>query len=398
MAGSSSARLVQLSAAGALAYCSYAMCRSPVLPLFARQLGASPAVVGTIVAASTLTGVVLKFPAGAVSDVVGRRAVLLAGAVVFAVLPWSYVAIAALGTLAVARVVHGSATALFGPVASATLSDLAPPDQRGRWLSVYAAAQGAGQAIGPVLAASLIVSNDFSGAFVVSAVLGTQAIMLLIGWPRSAGRATGHALWPQLRRGIRAVAADVRVLITSLAQAGQFFVNGTLSAFLPLYARESLDLSAPRIGWLFGMQTVATLCARPVFGALSDRIGRRPLIVAGLTICAACMAAIGRAREFSALLALTMVYGAGLALTTSATSAYVTDLSRRTQYGAAHGLFGTIYDIGDALGPICAGLLVARAGYALAFQLTGAVALAVAALFGWVSRHWEGPVDPSAAA
>ena len=60
------------------------MCRSPVLPLFARELGASPATVGLVVAASTLTGVVLKFPAGALSDVLGRRAVLLTAAVVFA--------------------------------------------------------------------------------------------------------------------------------------------------------------------------------------------------------------------------------------------------------------------------------------------------------------------------
>ena len=76
----------------------------------------------------------------------------------------------------------------------------------------------------------------------------------------------------------------------------------------------------------------------------------------------------------------------------------MTDLTRRTQYGAAHGLFGTIYDIGDALGPICAGLLVASAGYAIAFQLTGAVALTVAVLFGWASRRWEGPVAPYSAA
>lgn len=262
----------------------------------------------------------------------------------------------------------------------------------------YAAAQGAGQALGPVLAAALIVGTDFSQAFVVSALLGTLAVTLLIEWPRSARRPTGHALWPQLRQGIRAVAADVPVLITSLAQAGQFFVNGTLSAFLPLYAHESLGLSTANIGWLFGMQTAATLLARPVFGALSDRIGRRPLIVAGLTLCAVCMAAIAHAHDFSVLLALTMVYGAGLALTTSATSAYVTDLTRRTQSGAAHGLFGTIYDIGDALGPICAGLLVASAGYAIAFQLTGAVALTVAVLFGWASRRWEGPVAPYSAA
>jgi hypothetical protein len=57
------ARLLQLCAAGACAYCSYAMCRSPLLPLFARELGADARLIGGVVAASTLTGVLLKLPA-----------------------------------------------------------------------------------------------------------------------------------------------------------------------------------------------------------------------------------------------------------------------------------------------------------------------------------------------
>jgi hypothetical protein len=57
--------LVRLCAAGSLAYCSYAMCRSPLLPLFARELGADAPLIGLIVGASTLTGVVIKLPAGA---------------------------------------------------------------------------------------------------------------------------------------------------------------------------------------------------------------------------------------------------------------------------------------------------------------------------------------------
>lgn len=86
-----------------------------------------------------------------------------------------------------------------------------------------------------------------------------------------------------------------------------------------------------------------------------------------------------------------MVYGTGLAITTSATSAYVTDLTRRARYGAAHGLFRTIYDIGDALGPICAGLVVARTGYVSAFQASGVVAIIIALIFSQVSRHWDTP-------
>jgi predicted MFS family arabinose efflux permease len=55
-------------------------------------------------------------------------------------------------------------------------------------------------------------------------------------------------------------------------------------------------------------------------------------------------------------------------VTTSSTAALITDLSDRSRYGAAHGLFGTIFDIGEALGPIAGGLVAARIGYARTFQ------------------------------
>lgn len=388
-AGSPMARLGRLSTVGALAYCSYTMCRSPVVPLFARDLGASPATVGLVVAASTLTGVALKFPAGALSDVLGRRAVLLMGVIVFAVLPFAYLAVGGVAALVFVRVIHGSATALFGPVVSATLSDFAPADQRGRWLGVYSTLQGLGQALGPVVAGGLIVGRDFSRVFVVSGVLGMLALAIVSRWPKTAAPAPMDGVWQRLREGAVAAAADTPVLLTSLAQAGQFFINGTLNAFLPLYARDVLNFPAWWIGWLFGVQTAATLVARPLFGFLSDRLGRRPLIVVGLGTSAGCMFAISWTATFEGLLGVTMVYGVGVAVTTSATTAYITDLTRRARYGAAHGLFGTIYDIGDALGPICGGLMVARAGYGAAFQLAGAMAAAMALVFGFASRDWQ---------
>jgi hypothetical protein len=70
---------VRLCTAGALAYCSHAICRSPLLPLFAQDLGAGPEAVGLIAAASTVTGVFLKLPAWALSDVLGCARRLTAG-------------------------------------------------------------------------------------------------------------------------------------------------------------------------------------------------------------------------------------------------------------------------------------------------------------------------------
>jgi MFS family permease len=82
-----------------------------------------------------------------------------------------------------------------------------------------------------------------------------------------------------------------------------------------------------------------------------------------------------------------IAYAAGLATTAAATSAYITDVTRRARYGAAHGVFGTIYDVGDALGPITAGLLVTTVGYARMFQIMALVGFTMAAVFSVASRN-----------
>jgi len=92
--------LVRLCAAGFVAYCSYAICRTPLLPLFARDLGAGPSMIGFVMGASTLTGIFLKLPAGAWSDILGRRPLLVLGALVFATLPFTYLGVSTLAVTA----------------------------------------------------------------------------------------------------------------------------------------------------------------------------------------------------------------------------------------------------------------------------------------------------------
>jgi MFS family permease len=378
--------LIRLCAAGFVAYCSYAICRTPLLPLFARELGAGPALIGFVMGASTLTGIVVKLPAGTLSDVFGRRRLLIAGALVFASLPFTYLAVSTLFVLVLLRFVHGAATAIFGPVASASLSDVAPPASRGTWLSTYSTLQGTGQALGPVLAGYLIATGRFDLAFLASGLIGVAVPFIVAGWPGVSRVGPARAPWQEFRRGVAEVGHDRLVIVTSGAQAAQFVLNGMLNAFLPLYGRDVLGLTTSELGWLFALQTVTTLAVRPVIGFVSDRAGRRWVIVTGLTTCGAAMLVVSLATNLGGTVTAILMYAAGVATTTAATSAYITDITRRARYGAAHGVFGTIYDIGDALGPIAGGLLVASLGYASMFQVMAAVALMMALVFAITSK------------
>ena len=174
-------------------------------------------------------------------------------------MPFTYLAVGSLGALLIAvRFVHGSATAITGPVMSATLSDLAPADRRATWLSTYSTCQGAGQAIGPVIAGLLIARGRFDLAFAAAGAIAMVTPLLIAGRPpASRPRAvSGGRLARQVAQGVREVAADGRILLASATHAAYFVIHGTLSAFLPLYARDEIGLSAGDIGWLFGLQTV----------------------------------------------------------------------------------------------------------------------------------------------
>src|SRR4030088_3644320 len=110
----------------------YQMARTPVLPIFATDLGAMPELIGIIVAASTITGVFFKLPAGALSDVLGRKRMMVLGALFFAVPPFLYPLVHDPWSLLALRFVHGFATAIFSPVASAYVASLGATGGRAR--------------------------------------------------------------------------------------------------------------------------------------------------------------------------------------------------------------------------------------------------------------------------
>lgn len=361
-----------------LAYFSYSLSRSPIIPLFAQDLGASPQLIGWVVAASTLTGIAVKLPAGALSDHVGRRRMLLIGACFFAFTPFLYIFAASIASLLVLRFIHGNATAIFGPTASAAISDITGPFQRGLRLGTYSSLQGIGQALGPLLGGALITWFGFHIPFLVSGLIGCLGLACLIATFRAKNGATGAPAGRTFFVGIREVAGNRAILVTSGAVAAQMFTVGAYNAFLPLYAKSAMGLDAWHIGVVFGVQTTTTLLARPLMGTFSDRVGRKPIILAAIVWLALLIALLPLLRSFEMLLPFGCLWGAGISVISSAGGALITDLARRTLYGAAHGIYGTIYDIGEAGGPIAGGILVAALGYATMFTCLAGLLLLVA--------------------
>jgi MFS family permease len=394
-----------LCAVGFLARFSYALARTPVLPLFALYLGAGPEAIGLVVGISTVTGIFFKLPAGAVSDLIGRKKTLLAGLVVFAVIPFTYLLVNNYQHLILIRFLHGFATAIYGPVAMAVVMDAAG-GRKGEMLSWFSSVTIIGNLIGaPVggfilyrLATGAPALLDFQLVYLVSGAAGflslALALMVLRG-KETVERSKG--LKESLHRfasGIKEVLSERRVVVTSAMEGLQNLTVGALEAFLPIYAVTVVGLNEFQAGLLWGVQVLVTILSKPLMGRISDRYGRRPLINGGMVLCALSFAAIPLLHNFYPLLITATFFGLGEALVTSSSAALVADICRQRHFGTAMGTFGTIFDVGHAAGPIVAGLLLARMDYLPAFWIMGAVLLASIPVFLLTVTH-EGRVEPA---
>jgi DHA1 family multidrug resistance protein-like MFS transporter len=386
-----------LCGVGLFAFISYNLVRMPVLSLFAQSLGASPEAIGFIVAASTLTGVFLKWPAGALSDLYDRRWLLLVGLLAFALPPFCYLLVTDVPWLIALRFVHGMATAVFAPIALAVVADLRR-EARGAAYGTYTAATQAGAMLGPLLGGWLLLTGGFSAAFVTAGTLGVIAVLLFFlmrlppqvhaphpdPLPRlGRGEGEGGGLAVVIRdmtRGARTVLGNVRVVVTSATDGARQVANGALMAFLPIYA-VGIGLDAAQAGVLFGVQSVTSFASRPTMGWVSDRIGRRPLILLGLVVCAGSLAAIPFTTLFVGLMALSALFGFGEAIVNASAAALVADLSELKTLGSAMGMQGAIMDIGHASGPILSGVLIGALGFQLAFPIIAALVLVAAGVF-----------------
>lgn len=374
---------------GVFCFISYNMVRMPVLALFAESLGASPERIGLIVSVSTLTGVFLKLPSGALSDIYGRRMLLRIGVIAFGVPPFFYPLISDLNVLTLLRLFHGLATAIFAPSALATVAELYR-ERRGAAMGTYTACTQSGALLGPFIGGYLAYAAGFSSAFLMAGFFGCAAIVMFYSLHLSPPPPRLHekgaaAIGTEMWKGFTSVARNRTVLITSLMDAAKMIANGALMAFLPLYG-VSVGLNAAEVGLLFTVQALTSFLSKPIMGRVSDRVGRQPLIMAGLLICAATFVCIPHVTQLAVLLMLSAGFGFGEAVVTSSSSAFVADSSEFKTLGAGMGMQGTIGDIGHASGPLLAGVLIANMSYAGAFGMIAGLQLLAAAFFGLTMR------------
>jgi MFS family permease len=350
---------------GLFAILSSTMSKNPVLKPFATSLGAPNDFVGLVASASTIPGMLVSLPAASLSDVFGRRKILLFSAFVFASAPFLYLFVTSWWQLIPVRFYHGFATAIFIPVSEATIAEQFPK-KRGERISIFSSVTAIGRALAPFLGGYILFLTNFGYStlyLAVGAAGGTAFIIALFFLIERKSPETQNggtkAVTERMFHGWLKVAKKREVQIVGFVQASQYYVFGAVEFFLVGYLAEIARLDPFLIGVIMGSQVIASILARPLMGRISDRIGRRIPIISGSIISSLVLAAFPFSDYFPTLLLLSIGYGIGFAFVISSTSPLISEVAPSNLVGTSLGFLSTMMDMGQTLGPIISGIILA---------------------------------------
>jgi MFS family permease len=351
------------------------------LAIFAKELNPSGSLVGYVVSAWFLARVFIELPSGFISDRVGRRRLFVLGIALSAVGALLCAVATSIHLLIAGRAVWGFGAALFFLNNTAILLDLFDPAIRGRAVGTFNGIEFAGSLAGAPIGAFLAGILGYNAIFFVTVALTAVSLLLAIlskglkrverGTPRRVQPFTLDALRTLWRWGILAISVTIF--------ARMFVMNGVMSTIFQLYLHDHLGFDVSLIGLVSGARTAGFIAATFASGFLSDRVGRKPLIVVGLLVNAACTVAYTLVDALWLILPLGLIDGVGAGSASTTLTILLAEIADPEYRGASIGLYRTFMDVGGILGPIVFMALATELSPVTPFHV-GAVTIAAAAL------------------
>jgi len=324
----------------------------PLLPIFlASSLGASARAIGTIEGLAESISSLLKLFAGYLSDRLAKRKLLVVAGYSIASIARPLLAFAQTWTQVLAirltdRIGKGIRTA----PRDAMIADTVRVEQRGLAFGFHRAMDHAGAVIGPLVGYLLVIifvanaksptTGEFSKIFIAASVPALIAVLVAIFFMRESPQQLAHG--SEIKKlSLRGFDSNFKRFLLVLAL---FTLSNSSDSFLILRAMDS-GVSVALIPLLWaahhGMKVLSSLFG----GDLSDRLGRKRLIVAGWILYAAVYAGFAFATHQASLWVLFLVYGIYFGLAEGAEKALVADLVRPEQRGTAYGLYNLAFGV-----------------------------------------------------
>jgi len=362
----------------------------PLLPVFITQvLGGPPIALGIVEGAADATSSALKVFAGRWSDRLGARKPIVVAGYALSSLVRPFIGLAtSWGHVFAVRVTDRVGKGLRGAPRDAMLAALAPPGERGRVFGYHWAMDHAGAAIGPLLATVFLwfSPDNYRLLFGLTIIPGALAVLTLLRVPETAPLAPAPAPTPLAPQAPYAPLPPVRLpvpLKRYLWILAVFSLGNSSDAFLLLQLSQA---GVPLVGLtaLWSAQHAVKAMLSMKGGALSDRLGRRTLIISGWILYAIVYAGFAWSQSVEALIGWFMLYSVYAAAVEGSEKALIADLSPDGMRATAFGWHAAVQGFGALAAGLFFGLLWQVFGAPVAFLAGAALALTAATAL-WLS-------------
>jgi len=350
---------------------------APLLPVFARNLGASALMIGFIFSGFSISRSVVLPAVGFLSDQFGRKHFILLGLFSYIIVSIAYSLAKNPWNLFWVRLGHGMAAAMIVPVASAYVGELSPEGQEGKYMGILNVAIFLGLGVGPFTGGLI---NDLWGmktAFWTMAFLnfiGMMIVLLLVPGKKGTGKTKRSNSYLHILR-------SRRIVTLMVYRASHFFGVGIIWTFIPLLSVEGHQLSTTQSGSLISLSVLTATILQAPIGRLSDSYNRKNIALWGGIFMVIAMILIPLSHTLLLLYFAICLTGLAGGFISPAVSALTVNEGRfQNAMGTVMGIVLMGQSVGIMIGPIAAGAIADHLGISIAF-FSGALVALVALFF-----------------
>ncbi|MFQ6011868.1 MAG: MFS transporter, partial [Nitrososphaerales archaeon] len=259
----------------------------PILPGFAKTIGAQDTEIGLITAAFVLSSIFSRIYFAPVADRRGRKTSLLVGLLIYAVSPLLYIFAQTPLALIGVRLFHGIGMGATTTSITAMLTDMIPANKRGTMLGISMSARNIGSAVAPAVAGSSVLFAGFTSTFALTAIpaIASLTIFFFVSETLAKENRWKRSLSNQLSL-MRDLSRSRGVIIPSIGILSQTITYGAIISFLPLFVAERLSLSFEEATFVVGISFTAYAASAAIFrvfgGRAIDMYGRKPIPILSL--------------------------------------------------------------------------------------------------------------------
>ncbi|MEM8508690.1 MAG: MFS transporter [Bacteroidota bacterium] len=321
----------------------------PELPGYLSGLGGSE-YIGLIIALFTLTAGFSRPFSGVLTDTIGRKPVMVIGAVVCVVCGILYPVLGSVAGFLFLRLFHGFSTGFTPTAIAAYVSDSIPAQRWGEAFGVQSLFFSTGLAVGPALGSWIKLHFSFNILFLSSSLMALLALILIARLQETLVNKERFR-WRLLkisRKDIIAQEVFVPAVITFLS----YTAFGMVLTLIPDWSEF---LGIKNKGSFFIVFTITSLMVRFLAGKASDRLGRKPISMIGLLVLLVALLLMATLKSPEGLLFAAGIYGFSMGMLSPAVSAWTFDLSPEDKKGTGVATMFIALEAGIGLGALCSG-------------------------------------------